>query len=148
MQKLTLEQSIKIGQTCACHHLRRTARGVTRIYEQELRDTGLSANQFSMMIAVRIMEPVPLNQLAESMLMDRTTISRNIKPLKSKGLIQIDPGNDKRERQVSLTEKGHTVLAKAYPLWQNVQKKIGNAIGELQMGSLLSLLQQTANTKI
>jgi DNA-binding MarR family transcriptional regulator len=71
------------------------------------------------------------------MVMDRTTLSRNVSLLNKKGLIDIEPGDDLRTRRLSLTEQGHTSLAAAFPLWQNAQVEIIRRLGENHWSNLL-----------
>lgn len=71
-----------------------------------------------------------VNELAEVMVMDRTTMGKNLRPLVRDGLIAANVSDlDRRSRTVSLTKKGSKVLEDAYPLWKiahsNFQKKHG-----------------------
>ncbi len=76
------------------------------------------------------MEPVTVTRLAEATVTDRTTLTRNLKLLEKQGLIRVNSGNDRREREVTLTDQGRKAVAKAYPLWQKAQHKVVNSLGE------------------
>jgi len=64
--------------SCACFNLRKVTRGVTQLYDEMLRPAGLRVTQFSLLVAVRVAEPVGVTRLAELTVMDRTTLTRNL----------------------------------------------------------------------
>src|SRR4030042_2689090 len=100
----------EIGQPCACYKVRKAARAVTKLYEEMLRPIGLRATQFSLLMATRVMGPVTVVKLAQVMVMDRTTLTRNLRILGKRGLITINPGEDRREKEINLTAVGMEVL--------------------------------------
>ena len=73
-------------------------------------------------------------------MMDRTTLSRNLKPLEKNRLVRVEPGEDRRERIVALTDTGEQVLATAYPLWEHAQNKIVNGLNQRGLNTLLASL--------
>lgn len=136
-----------IVSTCACSNLRKTARAVTQVYDESLRALGLRASQFALLTAVRLLGPVTVNNLAEAAIMDRTTLTRNLKPLEKQRLIRIEPGNDRRMREVSLTPQGESLLARAVPLWREAQCRMADNMGAERLDGLvdsLSLAVQAA----
>ena len=139
---LAMEKCKEIGQTCACYKVRKAARAVTKIYEEVLRPIGLRATQFSLLMATRVMGPVTVVKLAQVMVMDRTTLTRNLQILETRGLIMIKPGEDRREREVNLTAEGMEVLAKAVPLWEEAQERVREGLGEERLQNLLGDLSE------
>lgn len=77
--------------------------------------------------------------------MDRTTLTRNLKPLEKQGFIEIEPGQDQRMRVVTLTAKGHAALAKALPLWEQAQEFVVEGLGQKRWSSLLEGLSDTVS---
>lgn len=75
------------------------------------------------------MSPITLTRLANATVTDRTTLTRNLKLLEKQGLIRIDAGGDRREREISITREGAETLKKAYPLWQKAQTQVINGLG-------------------
>ena len=127
--------------SCAYANLRKTARAVTQLYDETFRPVGLRASQFALLVAVRFLEPVTVNQLADAVVMDRTTLTRNLKPLEKQGLIRIEPGaEDRRQREVSLAEAGKEKLAQAFPLWRRAQQKIESGMGEERLSQMVANL--------
>lgn len=88
---------------------------------------------------------VTLTKLAEMTVTERTTLTRNLNLLEKKGLILIEPGKDRRERQVSITELGLEVLIAAIPLWEATQAHIEQGLGSDRMGGLLKDLSEIAS---
>lgn len=131
----------KAGVACACFNIRKTARLVTQLYDETLRPTGLRVTQFSILMATRSLEPVTLTRLAEVMAMDRTTLTRNIRPLERQGLLTVTPGADRRERQLALTPRGQHTLAQALPLWEQLQARVHDAFGMERLQQLFAELK-------
>ena len=107
---------------CIGHAVRRVARALSRRYEEALRPLDLTTGQFSILAALARPHGVRLTRLALDLGMDRTTLSRDIKPLEKRGLVETgkDP-EDARARLVTLSGPGRNLLAKATPLWQQAQ---------------------------
>ena len=97
---------MEIGRSCVCYNLRKAARAVTRLYDDFLRPSGIRTTQVSLLMTAKLRGPVTLGQLAEMTVTERTTLTRNLTVLEKKGFIRIDQGNDRRERQVSITGPG------------------------------------------
>lgn len=128
---------LEMAGTCACAHLRMAARAVTQFYDEALRPAGLRVTQFSMLWAMRRLGPVPLSRLAEATQTDRTTLTRNLRPLGRKGWVQIAPGADRREREVSITEAGRAALRAARPHWERAQAHVAERLGPERLQRLL-----------
>jgi len=137
-----VERCKEIGRTCACYHLRRTARAITRLYDDFLRPSGLRVTQYSVLIVAKARGPVALTKLAEMTTTERTTLTRNLTILEKKGFIRIEPGMDRRERQVSITEQGQELLIKTMPLWEAAQAHIEKGLGEDRMAGLFKDLSE------
>ncbi|MBF0496827.1 MAG: winged helix-turn-helix transcriptional regulator [Deltaproteobacteria bacterium] len=131
----------EIGRSCACYNLRRAARSITRLYDDFLRPSGLKTTQFSVLMTAKMRGPVTITKLADLTVTERTTLTRNLTILEKKGLIRIEPGLDRRERQVALTEAGHEALVKAIPLWETVQEHVEKGLGQDRLISFLTELR-------
>ncbi len=147
-KEITLEEAYEAGQSCACFHLRRAARAVTQRYDEALRPVGLRATQFSMLTMIRGRGPLSLQDLARRLVMDRTTLSRNLRPLQDADYVLVEPGKDRRVREISITQKGHGVLARAYPLWRQVQEGFADQLGDQRFGSMLSDLSASVEVSL
>lgn len=78
--------------------------------------------------------------LAEALVMDRTTLARNLKPLEKQELVKVVAGEDRHVHVVMLSDKGYAALARAMPLWQQAQAQIVEGVGQKRLGSLLEEL--------
>ena len=132
----------EIGRSCACYNLRRAARATTRLYDDFLKPSGLRSTQYSMLMVAGLRGPVTLTKLAEMTVTERTTLTRNLTILERKGFILIEPGMDRRERRVTITEQGREALMAAIPLWEAAQAHIEHGLGGDRMGSLLKSLSE------
>ena len=136
--KLDLEQCMDIGQTCAVFNLRKASRVVTQLYEEIMKPSGILPTQFTLLVASRAWGPITISSMAEALVMDRTTLTRNLKPLEREGLLSVSPGkDDQRAREVSLTSKGLKQLKQALPLWNEAQRKIRQSLGTSRLDQLL-----------
>lgn len=116
-------------ETCVCLGVRRTARLVTRRYEDALRPVGLTAGQFSVLAALAG-GPVPLGRLADALGMDRTTVNRSVRPLAERGLLEsVRFPRDRRVRALGITAAGTAVLTAAMPLWRTEQAESARRLG-------------------
>jgi DNA-binding MarR family transcriptional regulator len=135
-QAVQIEFAKSKSAECACGNLRKAARAVTQVYDEVLRPTGLRVTQFGILGATKAMEPVTLTRLADATVTDRTTLTRNLKLLEKRGLIRVQMGNDRREREVTLTAQGREALASGLPLWQKAQTRVIQGLGEEQWNAL------------
>lgn len=141
--QVNLAQLNQVSVLCTCFNLRKASRVVTQFFDQELKPSGLLATQFTILVAISLLNSGSINGLAQSLAMDRTTLTRNLKPLEREGLIQIEPGQDQRTRVVSLTDAGQASLAKALPLWEQAQACVVEKLGQERWSTLLSHLNAT-----
>ena len=89
---------------CTCLAVRQAARHITQFYDQHLTPAGLRTTQFSILAKLKRLGPMTINALADELVMDRTTLGRNILPLEREGLISIVPGRtDRRSKELSVT---------------------------------------------
>src|SRR5216683_4104399 len=99
-----------MGPICNCLALRQAARRVTQLYDQALTPVGLRVTQYSLLTHIEQVGPIALNPLAEAMVMGRATIGHNVRPLEARGLVQLEVGEDRRSREVSITQAGRDML--------------------------------------
>jgi len=109
---------------CACLSFRQASRLVTQLFDDALMPVGLVSSQLPVLILLALYGPLTVSRLAALLLMDRTTLTRVLKPLESKNLIRTVPTSDKRKRLLEITAKGQDILVDAHPLWQKAQGQI------------------------
>ncbi|WP_226469702.1 MarR family winged helix-turn-helix transcriptional regulator [Luteimonas panaciterrae] len=115
---------------CTCFLLRRTARQVSQFYDRELAPLGLSLNQYSILKRAS-REPKVLGEFAEELGMDRTTLTRNLKPLYEAGwLRERRAEDDARRRVIEITPAGRKRIDAALPHWRRTQKRVEALFGQ------------------
>ncbi len=128
---------------CTCETIRKAARMVTQMYETALQQSGLKAGQISLLAMLSRKGDMPLTALADALVMDRTTLTRNLKPMVRDGFISIKAEQDLRVRKVGLTAKGTRKFAEAYPLWADAQSRLVNGLGVERWSGLVADLNAT-----
>jgi DNA-binding MarR family transcriptional regulator len=134
---------------CNCLALRQAARHVTQFYDQFLAPTGLRTTQFSILARLRRMGPMTINALAQHLVMDRTTLGRNILPLERDGLIAVARGRaDRRSKELHLTEEGAARLRTALKGWERAQTRFAASFGDRRAAKLRALLHAVSATEL
>ena len=136
-------------QDCNCFAVRMAARHVTQFYDRHLAALGLRTSQFSILAKLKRLGPMTINALAADLVMDRTTLGRNIRPLARDGLIAIRPGtSDRRQKELHLTKEGAAKLAAGLKLWSAAQTGFEASFGQRRSADLRALLRSLAATEL
>jgi DNA-binding MarR family transcriptional regulator len=129
-------------QECVCLAVRQAARHVTQSYDQFLAPAGLRTTQYSILARLKRKGPMTINALAAELVMDRTTLGRNILPLERDGLITIEPSaSDGRSKELRLTKAGDQRLEAARPRWLKAQARFESSFGSKRASELRELLR-------
>ncbi|MGE6515450.1 MarR family winged helix-turn-helix transcriptional regulator [Lysinibacillus sphaericus] len=122
--------NIDFTQICVCANLRKKTRVVTQIYDKLLQPTNLKITQYSMLANIDHQKAVSISKLGEILLLDQTTVTRNVNLLKQSGYVAITRDQqDARTKILSLTDAGIEKLHEAAPIWREIQERIINDIG-------------------
>jgi len=113
---------------------------LTQQYDEALQPVGLRSTQFSILAVVAHVDAITITELADFLVMDRTTLTRNLKPLEKQELVETIPGEDRRTRMISLSKTGLAKLKQAIPLWQEAQQGFINYMGDKRFEHLLGEL--------
>src|SRR5260370_779733 len=112
-------------EDCTCLAVRQAARRITQFYDQHLAPFWLRTTQFSILAKLKQLGPMTINALAEELVMDRTTLGRNILPLEREGLIAVVPGErDRRSKELQLTDEGAARIRSAAKGWARAQSQV------------------------
>jgi DNA-binding MarR family transcriptional regulator len=133
---------------CNCLALRQAARHVSQFYDQFLAASGLRGTQYSILARLHRKGPkasMSINALAAELVMDRTTLGRNILPLQRDGLVAISPGRiDRRSKELKLTKAGAARFHAANVGWNQAQARFEAAFGGRRAKALRALLHEVA----
>jgi len=97
---------------------------MTQAYDRALAPSGLKLSQFSLMAMLERLGDTPLTVLADKLVLDRTTLTRNLKPLMDRGLIETVEAADRRVRRLRLSRDGEAALGEARPRWEKAQARM------------------------
>lgn len=128
---------------CTCFRLRKLTRRVTQHYDSHLARAGLRITQFSVLAMLVHEDSVSLSELAARLEMDRTTLSRNLGPLRNAGWVRIVDGKDARSRAVRLTDSGRSTWVRAKPHWRRAQDELNQTLGLEAVAALHQLLDDS-----
>ena len=136
-------------ELCNCLALRQAARHVTQLYDNHLVRAGLRTTQFSILAKVKLLGPLTINALADRMVMDRTTLGRNIKPLEREGLLAVKPGaDDRRRKELHLTAAGAARLRSAIKAWAEAQEQFEAAFGPDRAARMRAMLRDVTASEL
>lgn len=145
MKEHDIETILEHGMSadaCTCGKLREAARAVTLLYDNAFKSSGLLSTQLGVLHTIYNSASITISELAGELGVDRTTLTRNLSVLERQGLITTSSGKDHRTRIVTITPKGRSYIAKAIPLWNEVQRKIKEQMGEKTWRELMQNLSQ------
>ena len=126
---------------CTCFKLRRLTRRVTAVYDRALSAAGMRVTQYSLLSNLRGSQGVSMSQLAEMLDMDRTTLTRNLRPLVEAGWVKVKrSSDDARVRTVSLTVAGAEQWQTARLYWRQAQDEVDATIGAANLNGLHQML--------
>ncbi len=131
------------GAGCTCFKLRSLSRRVTQLYDQTLAPAGLKVTQYSLLARARrpAGHTAPgVGELSRALFTDRTTLTRNLRPLVDRGLVELGHGNDARSKAVKVTAAGEVAFQAARPLWRQAQDRVRATLGAQQVAALHTLI--------
>ncbi|MGV6394412.1 MarR family winged helix-turn-helix transcriptional regulator [Pseudomonas caspiana] len=144
---LQIPDSLRVAPKVLCHatSLRKATRRISQLYDAVLAPCGLRCTQRSILIQVARHQAPALTELATILVIDRSALAQNLKPLEREGLIavSVDP-DDKRSRRVNLTQAGLDKLLESQALWEQAQQCFEKSLGAQQASELRELLARVA----
>lgn len=129
---------------CICLNLRKASRAITQMYDEALRPSGLRSTQLPVVVALVSTGPTTVNKLADDLVMDRTSLSRLLQIMVARGLVKMEPGEDRRTRELSITPRGMESVAAAIPMWDRVQDEVLGRFGQSRWKDLIEDLTAVA----
>jgi DNA-binding MarR family transcriptional regulator len=134
--------SMLTAEDCNCFIVRSAARHVTQLYDQFLAPVGLHVTQFSILARLKRLGPMTINALAKEMVMDRTTLGRNVLPLERDGLIRIEASaSDGRAKELHLTKAGEKRLLAGRQAWERAQARFDSRFGAKRAAEFRAMLR-------
>jgi DNA-binding MarR family transcriptional regulator len=141
----------EMARTCACFNFRKASRSVTQLFDQILAPTGLRSTQLVILITGQLLGPSSIARLARELVMDRSTLTRNLKPLMNMGLMRFSQGNGK-QKSVEVTIEGQAALIRSAPYWERAQSHLVNRFGpdawNRIMNDLAAIVEATRSSAV
>jgi DNA-binding MarR family transcriptional regulator len=129
--------------SCPSFNLRKSARAVSRVFDEALQSGGLRSGQFVMLLTIANLGEPTYSQLARDLVMDTSTIARSLRPLQREGLIVVVAGPDRRRKTVKVTAEGAERIRRIMPLWRKAQDRFHGQIGDERWTRMLEDLGRT-----
>lgn len=119
----------RVAAECLAVRVRMLSRCVTAVYDAALRPLGVRASQMNVLVAVAVMESASPSEVAKQLLMDKSTLTRDLERLKAAGWIETRPGDDGRQQRLSVTAKGLRLLERTESAWLGAQGEVRSLLG-------------------
>ncbi|MGD9720404.1 MAG: MarR family winged helix-turn-helix transcriptional regulator [Pirellulales bacterium] len=140
----------EMARTCACLNFRKGSRSVTQFFDQTLAPTGLRSTQLVILIAGELLGPSSIARLARELVMDRSTLTRNLRPLLNMGLLELSAAENGKHKSVAVTDRGRAALIGAAPYWERAQTHLVNRFGAEHwnriIGDLAGIVEATRSS--
>jgi DNA-binding MarR family transcriptional regulator len=128
--------------------LRKAMRRVSQLYDEVLAPCGLRSTQRSLLIHIARAERPAMGELADALVLDRSALAHNLKPLERDGFIEVVVDEeDRRSRRITLTSLGRVKLAESTELWERAQCRFEHVLGEKEARALRATLHIIASSK-
>ena len=134
----------RVARECTAAKLRRASRSVANAFDDAVRPAGIRSTQFSLLVTIHLGGEMSLTSLASKVGLDRTTLTRNIRPLLRERLVREVPGKDRRLRVLALTDAGEKLTRRTLPLWEVAQRAVVEGMGEKRWAGLIKELEAVA----
>ena len=133
-QKLSVEL---IAEQCIAVRLRLLTRAVTKLYNDALRSFGITISQMNILVAVSHMgEAARQGDVCRALLLDKSTLSRDVERMHARGWLRMIPGEDRRSELLRITPAGERLLERTFPAWSRAQEQAKELLGEKDLAGL------------
>ncbi len=103
----------------------------------------MTVTQYGLLGHLAKFDGIGIGALAEKLIMDPTTLTRNLRPLERQGFVVTKPDRcDKRSRCLHLTASGRAAFENAKPAWMRAQRHIEQALGGTETSALNAALDR------
>lgn len=133
-----------IARECLAVRLRLLNRAVSRIYDRALRPLGLRVSQLNILVAITQFEQARQQDICQVLSLERSTLSRDVERLRTKGWLTTATGEDARTNLLRLTPAGKNLVDQAIPAWTEAQQQVMALLGEdvaTTLGQLVAALR-------
>lgn len=144
----TKDELLTVGLGCLNFNLKRASRAISQYFDHILDKVGLTSPRFNILMTLGSTDGMELAPMAELLVMDRTTLLRNLEPLETLGYVEDVPSENKRARKVALTQEGWEALRLAYPVWKEAHNHLVENLGTTEWKTLIKGLRTVSKRRI
>ena len=138
----------RVGPECLGFTARLLSRVISGVYDDALAKVGLKVSQLSLLNAIANEEETRPAEFAKLLVLDESTLSRNVTRMGARGWLRLKPGDDdRRSHQITITEKGVALLRRSYPAWQKAQSQLTQRLGPEGVAALKSIMTKLRTRK-
>lgn len=141
---MSKELDMSAVENCVCFNLRWVTRAVTQFYDAEMRRHGIRPTQGTILASLKAKDSWNMAELSDWLGMERTTLVRNLRPLKRDGFVNVVGGGHGNRVEVAITTKGRKQIEKLTPAWKSAQSAVVKTLGEQRWSTILSDLETAA----
>tara|TARA_E500000318_G_scaffold102933_1_gene107583 strand:- start:586 stop:1044 length:459 start_codon:yes stop_codon:yes gene_type:complete len=119
----------EIMDACLCGRTRLLNRAITGLFDEALRDAGITAAQLTTLSFIHKSGPIAPGEIAKQLVLEKSTLSRNLGRMERNGWVSISPGEAGHTQVIRITRRGTAVIAKALPMWRAAQAEASDRLG-------------------
>jgi DNA-binding MarR family transcriptional regulator len=143
-----LDAAQMIMRECLCRRVQKAGRAIGQRFDEELRPIGLNNWQMTLLFSLSQQESPTIHGLADQLGMDRTTLTKNLKPLERRGLLETHrDGSDARIRRIVLSDTGMALLDEAVPYWQSANAAFASILRPEELATVRAALEALADVR-
>ncbi len=120
----------RVAAECLGYRTRSLGRTVTRLYDEALREHGITVAQYGLLAAIALVGPVRPAELGRRLNLEKSTLSRNVHLMGEQGWVKVVTGAPARAQQLTLTKAGRGIVEIAFPAWERAQEEVRSILGE------------------
>lgn len=134
----------RVETECPAFQARVAARALTRYYNACFRPLGITAEQFSLLVGIGGSDAPTLAELATRAGVDATTLSRSVKGLEARGLVDSEGGRGRAGKRLALTDDGRRLMDASIAAWERARSRLHESLGEEASRVAGSVMSQLA----
>jgi len=119
-----------VAAECIAYRVRLLNRVITNIYDRAYKPLGLTVNQSTILVMLSRTDGASSADIGRVLVMEKSTVSRNVKLMRKNGWIDIADRDDGRSQQITVTAIGRKLLIAAHVEWRKAQKQAAKLLGE------------------
>ncbi len=127
-------------QTCVNGKLRKLHRLINGAYQQKINPFGLRGSMLSILFIIGKRKRINQKTIANILVLDQSTMSRDLKKLVDKGWVKKVRGQDARHIELELTNNGYELLEEVSPVWEALHHKVNGILGQFNVQQIDTLI--------